>query len=221
MGRLILICFLALAGTAASAETVYIRDTLYVPLRGGAGQEYRILDSGIRSGTALELIREDEETGWSQVRTGDGLEGWLQTQYLVDEPIAADLLDATREQLLELEAEHQRSLLRVQKLLDENAVLAEALESVQADYRQTATELEELRALSAETIAIVEQNEALVEERETLDNQIDALLEANDQLQDDQAQEWFLRGGVVTLIALVLGFWFARRIYLRRANMWD
>ena len=38
------------------AETVYIRDTLYVPLRGGQSSEHRILHKGIPSGTELELL---------------------------------------------------------------------------------------------------------------------------------------------------------------------
>ncbi|MCB1675993.1 MAG: TIGR04211 family SH3 domain-containing protein, partial [Halioglobus sp.] len=100
---------IALVGLApcALAKTVYVRDTLYVPLRGGQGQEYRILHKGIRSGTPLEVLQENEETGYSLVRMEDGLEGWIQTQYLVDEPIARDLLDQANQKLDELEKLHE------------------------------------------------------------------------------------------------------------------
>ena len=75
-----------IVSATALAETVYVRDTLYVPLRGGATAEHRILHKGIRSGTAMELLEADPESGYSRVRMGDGLEGWIQSQYLVDFP---------------------------------------------------------------------------------------------------------------------------------------
>jgi len=206
---------------AAAAETVYIRDTLYVPLRGGQSAEHRILHRGIRSGTPLELIRHNEETGYSLVRMEDGLEGWLQTQYLVDEPIAQDQLEDTEQQLLDLEAEHQQALLRIRELEEENAALTEELAGLNERHAQTTEELAEIRALSEDTIRIKEQNESLRAEQEALNQQIDALLIANDELQNDSSQEWFLRGGAVVIIALVLGFWFARRIYHRNISTWS
>ena len=60
------------------AETVYIRDTIYVPLRGGQSSEHRILHKGIASGTALELLEVNDDTGFSQVRTASGMQGWIQ-----------------------------------------------------------------------------------------------------------------------------------------------
>lgn len=203
---------------ASVAETVYIRDTLYVPLRGGQSTEYRILHAGLRSGTPLELLETNEETGYSRVRMEDGKEGWLQTQYLVDEPIASDILQSAQDQLLALEAEHQKALLRVQELQNSRAELMTENEQLRAEFDRLSTELAEITALSESTLDIQAQNESLLEERDALDQQIDALLIANDELQNDSSQEWFLRGGAVVIIALVLGFWFARRIYQRNST---
>ena len=70
---------LLLATTAELvAETVYIKDTLYVPLRGGQSQGHRILHRGLKSGLKLERLETNDETGYSKVRTEAGLEGWLQ-----------------------------------------------------------------------------------------------------------------------------------------------
>ena len=44
-----------LAGGAATAKDVYIRDTLYVPLRGGQSTEHRILHRGLRSEEKAEV----------------------------------------------------------------------------------------------------------------------------------------------------------------------
>ncbi|MBT3625257.1 MAG: peptide-binding protein, partial [Gammaproteobacteria bacterium] len=60
------------------ADEVYIRDMIYVPLRGGESTKHKIIHRGIRSGTPLERLQTNEQTGYTRVRTADGLEGWLQ-----------------------------------------------------------------------------------------------------------------------------------------------
>ncbi len=203
------------------AETVYVRDTLYVPLRGGPTPEHRILHRGIRSGTPLEIMQQEPDSGWSLVRTQDGLEGWMQTQYLMAEPIASDQLETMQSRLLALEATHQQTLLRLQELRDENANLTTELQHSKAELETTSTALDEIRQLSADTIQIQARNESLQDERVELENQIDTLLMANDELQGDAAQEWFLRGGAVVIIAMLIGFWAARRIYQRNISTWN
>lgn len=203
------------------ATTVYVRDTLYVPLRGGQSIEYRIVHKGLRSGTALELLEQNDDTGYSLVRMSDGLEGWIQTQYLQDEPIAQDLLKNAQAELRELSARHQQTLLRIQGLEEEMAARQAELETLRAEYQQASRELAEITQLAANTISIEETNRALLAEQAVLEQQIDDLLVANDKLTDSSAQEWFVRGGAVVIVALVLGFWASRRIYHRRGSSWS
>jgi SH3 domain protein len=211
---------LASLAPAAAAKTVYIRDTLYVPLRGGQSPEYRILHKGIKSGTPLELLETNEESKYSRVRMKDGVEGWIETQYLVDEPIARDELVATRAQLEDLQARQQKDLLRIQDLQSEREQMAKELESTRSDLDSTREELERIRQLSANVIQIDEKNAELMTERDQLEQHIDDLLVANDKLQDTSNQLWFMRGGAVMLAALLLGLWIGRRIYHRRDSGW-
>jgi len=203
--------------SAASAETVYIRDTLYVPLRGGQSQEHRILHRGLRSGTALERLEENEETGYSRVRTSEGLEGWLQTQYLVEQPIASTRLDDLQAQLDELEARHQQTLLRLREANEAGETLSSNTSSLAEANAALQQELDELKALAADVIAINDENQRLNEERDTLQAEIDHLSNRNSSLLDDQTQRWFLTGGGTVLIGLLFGFWVGRRIYQRRS----
>ena len=87
-----------------AADTVYVRDTIYVPLRGGQSTEHRILHRGLRSGTALERLQTNDESGYTLVKSEGGVEGWIQSQYLVEVPIARDLLKKTEDRLLELDS---------------------------------------------------------------------------------------------------------------------
>lgn len=216
-----LITFSLLTGlclsSQVSADTVYVRDTLYVPLRGGQSQEHRILHRGLRSGSALERLEENEETGYTRVRTDNGLEGWLQTQYLVTEPIAATRLETMQNRLDELEASHQQTLLRLREANETGETLSSNSSSLAAANTALQQELDELKALAADVIAINEENQRLNEKRATLQTEIDHLENRNSALQDNQTQRWFLTGGGTVLIGLLFGFWVGRRIYQRRS----
>ena len=202
---------------AATADTVYIRDTLYVPLRGGQSQEHRILHRGLRSGTAVERLEENDETGYTRVRTGEGLEGWLQTQYLVEEPIAATRLEDLQAQLDELEARHQQTLLRLREANEAGEMLTSNSSSLAEANAALQQELDELKSLAADVIAINDENQRLDAARDTLQAEIDHLSNRNSELLDDQTQRWFLTGGGTVLIGLLFGFWVGRRIYQRRS----
>ena len=72
-----------LISATVEAETNYVSDNLSVPLRSGPSNAHRILHRGLPSGTALEVLGRDEESGFTQIRTNNGTEGWLPTQYSI------------------------------------------------------------------------------------------------------------------------------------------
>jgi SH3 domain protein len=191
------------------ADEAYIRDTLYVPLRGGQSSEHRIIHRGIKSGTPLERLETNEQTGYTRVRTGKGLEGWLLTQYLVDEPIASTQLHIVKSELQSLDTKHQQTLLSLKEVKEARKILADQNELLAEDLATITT-------LSANVVVIDEQNKRLSEERDVLLQKIKNLNEITNALSDDRAQQWFLRGAGVILIGLMFGFWFSRRIYHKR-----
>ncbi|MAL31835.1 MAG: peptide-binding protein, partial [Marinobacter sp.] len=89
--------------SVAQARTVWVDDQLYLPVRSGAGTQYRIIENALPSGTPLEVL----ETGdnYTRVRTPKGTEGWVASQYLSNEPIAADQLHRVSRQLDETQSE--------------------------------------------------------------------------------------------------------------------
>ena len=215
-----MLAFILILGTTQSvlADTVYIRDTIYVPLRGGQSTEHRILHRGVRSGTALERLETNEDSGYSLVRMGNGLEGWVQSQYLVEEPIAKDLLQRTNDRLFELETDHQQTLLRFQEMESNRVELADSNDSLQDRNEALTEELTSITQLAANVIAIDDENKQLREEHDSLLGQIDALSVANQELQDTSNQQWFLRGAGTVLLGLLFGFWISRRIYHKHNN---
>jgi len=213
-----IISILVLYSQTALAESVYVRDTLYVPLRGGQTVEHRILHRGLKSGTKLELLETVEESGFSRVRTQDDVVGWIKTQYLTEQPIAADALVALKEEHSELEAEHQRTLLKQQTLIADTEDLSRSLDDAIEKNERIEQELNELTALAADVISINEENERLTNERESLNIEIEALMKLNQSLNDGENRNWFLLGAGVVFGGLLIGFWIARQLYSRRGN---
>ena len=202
----------------ALADRVYIRDTLHVPLRAGQSTEHRILHRGLPSGTELQRLEVNDETGFTRVRTQGGVEGWMRSQYLVDKPIASMRLDGMKERLTELEAEHQQSLLRLRDAREENETLIASQSNLTAEKDKLAAELRKLTDLSANVVAINAENRRLNEDREALLAEVTRLNEQNAALSDDSAQDWLMRGAGILLLGLVFGIWMGRRIYQRRSN---
>jgi len=80
-----LICgAVVIAASAASQaqELRYITDIHYVPMRSGAGNEYRIITTRLKSGNKLVLLEGKNGDDWLKVRTEGGTEGWIRSQYI-------------------------------------------------------------------------------------------------------------------------------------------
>ncbi|WP_417913203.1 SH3 domain-containing protein, partial [Candidatus Electronema sp. TJ] len=59
---------------AAGAETLFVSTNIDVPVRRGAGEQYKIIKI-VRVNDKSELL--EEKNGWAKVRFEDGDEGWL------------------------------------------------------------------------------------------------------------------------------------------------
>lgn len=97
---------------------VWVTDELRVPLRSGPSGEHRILHWGLPSGTELVVLGVDVTANFTQVRTADGMEGWIPSQYIDRVPIARNLLEdaqveirSLRQQLEQQQARNREALL--------------------------------------------------------------------------------------------------------------
>jgi SH3 domain protein len=208
---------LALLGAAlgAGAQERYIDDTLLVPLRTGSSTEHRIVHQGIASGTAVTVVEDNREVGWSLVRTQEGIEGWLPTRYLKREPGARYQLASALRALGQPD--------------DGSTTLASAIEQVQTQLAAVITERDRLQAELAEGRQVWSnadeldaQNQRLTEEVQSLKNRMEVLEAENRRLNDDTWQKWFINGvwatGIGGVLTLLLPKIFSRR---RRYSEWS
>lgn len=195
---------LTLPATAA-AETVYISDVLTVPVRSGPSNANRILHRGLPSGTRMEVLARDADSGFVQIRTDGGTEGWLPEQYLVSEPIARDRLAAAErriEQLTGTVAEQRQRLEAITSGKSESDQTASQLGNRVKELEQ---ELSEIRRISAGAIAQNETNKELTALNERLRAEVDELVATIASLEDNVQERWLLIGGGLVLLGLILG----------------
>lgn len=213
----VLLCACAL-GLDAAADTRYISDMLYVPLRSGPSGEHRIIHWGLPSGMALEVLDEDESANFTQVRTEGGTEGWIPSQYLVDQPIAAARLAQAESEIERLESllgEDASTLVaELEEARQEAARNAESAEAVVALEAQ----LEEIQRVSADAIDTREENVRLAEANAALRREHEDLEARTDRLQGKVEMWWMLVGGGLVLAGLLIGVWLGSRS--RRRSGW-
>jgi SH3 domain protein len=211
MPKFLLPLLLILACSELHAATLYISDELTVPLRRGPSNTYKILAAALPSGMPLEVLSEDKAAGFTEVRTPNGTEGWVPTQFLATEPAAKDRLAAALKRVQSLEAE----LKSVRDNFQEVRGSIKQSESRNADLtkqtQQLQTELAEVRRVSGSSVANYEENKQLKVSNQSLQSQVTDLTTRVQQLERNVMLRWLLAGGALVLLGLILGSWIKSR----------
>lgn len=191
----------------ASAELWYISDMQYIPLRSGPGNEYRIIHKGLPSGTAMSILETDKPSGYSKIRTVRGTEGWIRTQYLINQPTARSELEMVQARLEKTTTASSENANRLEEALAELETLSAEKSRLEKQLGETSGSLAELKKVSANTVEINEKNRVLLQKNHLLENELDVLKAENQRLQDSSDRKMFIQGGALTLIAILLGAW--------------
>lgn len=174
------------------AQTVrYISDHLQAPILAGSSTRYKVVRQ-LASGTPVEILKTDKESGYTLVRTQDGARGWILEEYLMNEPSVRDRLTAAEEAVVPLQTE--------------NARLKEQLSVLFAEKNQVAASLTEAKA----------DNQKLQNE---LASQLDQIQQEQQTQTDRTRRDWFLIGAGVLLLGILLGVTLPRLRWPRR-NPW-
>ncbi len=211
MRKFVLAFLVLLLCASASAATLYISDQLTVPLRRGPSNSHKIIHAGLPTGMALEVLSEDRAAGFTQVRTPNGTEGWVPTQYLVDQPAAKDRLAAANKRVETLEAQLKSLKENFQEVRGERSEVEGRASDLTRQTEKLQSELAEIRRVSATSIANYEENKQLKNENQSLSTQVTQLTERVRQLERNVTLKWFLAGGALVLVGLLLGAWIKSR----------
>ncbi len=182
-------------------------DQLYLPVRAGAGTQYRIIENAVPSGTPLELI-ETTDSGYTRVRTPKGNEGWVSSQYLSDTPIAKDKLKRANQQLEQAQNELAQTREQLASVTKERDALASSESSLSDRSASLQEELKRIKSIAADSINLNRRNRELREENQKIRNDLEVLTAENERLEASKESDFMLLGaGLVlggVLLALIL-----------------
>ena len=203
--RVLLLPVLLMAHSIGMAqETQYVSDKVLVPVRSGAGADYRIVNRGLPSGTALLVFAESDDGEWAEIETRGGTRGWIPSQYLQQEPPAALLINDLRVELEQARAERDRVVSQLNQSSTEVDEADETIIGLTTTIERTQAELTEIKRVSAAALDLDLVNEQPVAELESGRSSADLLRLENVRLRERIANNQMMDGALAVLLGVIL-----------------
>lgn len=215
----VLLPLMLLVTAMAEAQTRYVTDQLEVTLRSGESTQHRIITM-VQSGTRLELLGSNSETGYAHVRTPQGTEGYLLLRYLSDTPSARSRLANAEQQLASQRATAEQLRAQNAELTSVRAELENQLSQLTQANEEFEAEVTHIRRTSAGALELDEANRNLRERLSRLEREYQILEHENLSLQDRTARDWFIVGAGVVLLGIIIGL-IIPKIRWRRKSDWN
>ncbi len=206
--------------SSAKAETVYVTDNLNLSLRSEENNSSKVVKL-LPTGTPLTVIEENKSTGFSHVRLHDGTEGYMPIRNTMKEPPSRAQLDSANKNLAALQAENATLKSELATVKDSITPGTSLEQSLASERDQLSRELSELKKTAASTIELKNQRDELQERVVNVERELQQFKLENQALQDTANQDWFLYGGILSLIGVILGFILPKLSWRRSRSSWD
>ena len=206
-----------LASGLANAESVWVSDQFEIMLRTGPSTSNAI-ERMLGSGTELESLETDAESGYSRVRTGAGTEGWVLTRYLMGEPPAREQLIRLSGQLTNANAEGSSMSSQLSSIETEYRAATQRITALESERDQLTSELAEIKRTAAGVLAIDAQNKDLRQQLADSQIEVSVLEEENETLKAQSYRYWFISGALVLFGGIILGLVLPRLKFQRRSG---
>ncbi|WP_031518756.1 TIGR04211 family SH3 domain-containing protein [Siccibacter colletis] len=188
MPKLRHICFtllvLSVSTVTHAEEKRYVSDELNTWVRSGPGDNYRLVGT-LNAGEEVTLLQSNEATKYGQVRDSEGRSVWIPLGQLSNQPSLRT---------------------RVPDLENQVKTLTDKLTNIDTTWNQRTADMQQKVAQSDSVInGLKEENQKLKNELIVAKKKVDA---ANIQLDDKQRtiiMQWFMYGGGVAGVGLLLG----------------
>jgi len=202
--------FLLLVGLLGSNLEVqaqdirYISDKQYIPVRRGAGNEFKIIHRGLPTGTRLTVSKISENGEWAEITTDDGTSGWIRAQYLMKEVPAQQRLDELTKKAQQAGGLTEALQQDVATLESERNSLLGKVAEYEVQLGEVNDELSQLKQISGKAVQLDADNRRLVVSSEELRAQLDMLEAENQRLHDKVDSEDFLNGALAVLLGVII-----------------
>jgi len=215
---LLLLCSILLLPTLTQAETRFVTDIFKITLRSGESTSHKILRM-IDSGTAVNVLATNPESGYSKVRIG-ATEGYVLTRQLMNEPSARSQLANMHREIEALKAapgELRSNLANLQKQYRE---LKQAHEELQQIKDRQEQELQSIQRTASNAIRISNERNELRKQVADLTREAEDLKQENRDLSNEATRDWFLIGAGVIVAGILIGLILPHLRFQRRRSSW-
>jgi len=186
-----------------------------VPVRSGAGSDYRIINRGLPSGTVLMVYGQSDDGEWFDIESPGGTRGWIRAQYLQTDPPAALLINDLRVELEQFRGERNRLVNQLDESSSEVDEAGGMVNQLEGALEATRAELTEIKRVSAAAIELDMMNQQLVAELESERSEADLLRMENVRLRERITNNQMLDGALAVLLGVILAV-IAPRLWLRK-----
>ncbi len=207
----------AMLNPVAWAEPAWVSDQFEITLRSGpsTGNAIQLM---VDSGTRLEVLERDPDSGYSRVRTAGGTEGWVLSRYLMREPAAREQLANLTSQLSSATTQGSSLSSQLDAIRGEYDTAMSTVAGLEQEKSALEQELAEIKRTAANVLSINEQNKSLREQLAASEIQVATLEQENRELGRQTTRYWFMTGALVLLVGMVLGLWMPRIRWQRRSR---
>jgi len=218
LNRFLLLILLAISCTANAEPTRYITDQLEITLRSGQSTKHQIVRM-LPSGTTVEVLEAGEEGKYTRVRTEQGTEGWVLTRYLDEQASARQRLKNTNTRLNRLKDENKRLKSELSKTRTDKHSLDKDKNALTNQSNKLQQELNRIKRVSADVLSVDKENQSLNAQLQQIQTQYDQAQQQISSLQDSTARDWFLVGGAVILLGILIGL-IIPKIHWKKKSEW-
>jgi SH3 domain protein len=208
----------AIPALSFGEEQRYITDEILVPVRSGAGGEYRIVNKGLSSGTPITQFSLSEDGIWAEVETRGGTRGWLRAQYIQVEKPSQLLLQEAERQYAELEADRNK----IRSMLDDSQSVAYEADGELAELKKklatNEAELSQIKQISGAAIELDSRNQSLAKSLETKRSEAELLKLENVRLQERIKSNQIIDGALAVLLGVIIMALAPKLVPKRRRN---
>lgn len=190
------ILFLGTTNESLLADTRYVSDRLIISVRAGQNNTSDILGY-IKSDTPVDVL--EEEGRYLKIKTENGLEGWVNTRYIISEPPKTLIIKDLR---------NERNRLRGEIETFKNKTIDSSNQSspTKLNYEQKIKELERTLKTHQQMASNGESElERLKKENVRLKSEIGHLKKPNKSSMKSKSIQWFLVGAGVLFFGFMIG----------------
>lgn len=196
----------------------YVSDTLQIPLRRGAGNEYRIIRM-LNAGSPIKVLTSEGNWVRIQYKHNDSVEvGWIDKIAVQNQPPASMLLEEEKKRYSRLENRYKSMEEEFQELKKQSTDNSQIAQNLNQENFELNKELEHIKSISSKALALDAEAEEMKKTIKTLEADNLVMKQQLSQAEDAVQRQWFLTGAGVLLIGLILGRFF--RVPKKRGS-WD